>query len=127
MKKNEKTFTLIVDDYIKEKWAIGYNFEKRAQTLRRIIDLQNAIDHDLPFLSEELVNSWIEKTAWENETNLSHRISVLRGLGAYMIRMGYEAKNIPQRLVPYQRLPVYPIYLFRTAAQSNTWSNRSLV
>jgi integrase len=111
MKKNEKTFTLIVDDYIKEKWAIGYNFEKGAQTLRRIIDLQNVIDHDLPFLSEELVNSWIEKTAWENETNLSHRISVLRGLGAYMIRMGYEAKNIPQRLVPYRDYPYTP-YIF---------------
>jgi integrase len=111
MKKNEKTFTQIVDDYIKEKRAIGYNFEKAAQTLRRIIHLQNDIDHDFPILSEELVNRWIEKTAWENETNRSHRISVLRGLGAYMIRMGYNAKAIPKRLAPYRDYSYTP-YIF---------------
>ena len=111
MNKNEKTFTHIVNDYIKEKRAIGYNFEKAAHTLRRIIHLQNGIDHDLPILSEELANRWIEKTAWEKETNRSHRISVLRGLGAYMIRMGYKAKVIQRRLAPYRDYPYTP-YIF---------------
>ena len=111
MKKNEKTFTHIVNDYIKEKRAIGYNFEKAAHTLQRIIHLQNDIDHDFPILSEELVNRWVEKTAWENETNRSHRISVLRGLGAYMIRMDYNAKAIPIRFAPYRDYPYTP-YIF---------------
>lgn len=111
MKKNEKTFTHIVNDYIKEKRATGYNFEKAAHTLQRIIHLQNDIDPDLPILSEELVNRWIEKTAWETDTNRSHRISVLRGLGAYMIRMGYNAKVIPRRLAPYREYPYTP-YIF---------------
>ena len=111
MKRNEKSFTHIVNDYIKEKRAIGYNFEKGAQTLRRIIHLQNGIDHDLPILSEELSNRWIEKTAWENETNRSHRISVLRGLGAYMVRMGYKSKVIQRRLAPYRDYPYTP-YIF---------------
>jgi len=108
MKKNEKTFTHIVNDYIKEKRAIGYNFEKAAHSLRRIIHLQNDINHDLPILSEELASRWIEKTAWENETNRSQRISVLRGLGNYMIRMGYNAKVIPRRLAPYRDYPYTP-------------------
>jgi hypothetical protein len=111
MKRNEKTFRQIVDDYIKEKRAIGYNFEKATRTLRRIIHLQNDIDHDFPILSEKLVNRWIEKTAWENETNRSRRISVLRGLGAYMIRMGYNAKVIPRRLAPQRDYPYSP-YIF---------------
>jgi integrase len=111
MKKNEKTFTHIVNDYIKEKQTIGYNFEKPAHTLRRIIHLQNDIDHDLPILSEELASRWIEKTAWENETNRGQRISVLRGLGNYMIRMGYNTKVIPQRLAPYRYYPYTP-YIF---------------
>ncbi len=111
MKKNEKTFTHIVNDYIKEKRAVGYSFEKGAQTLRRIIHLQNEIDHDLPVLSEELTNRWTGKTAWENETNRSHRISVLRGLGAYMIRMGCNAKVIPRRLTPYRDYSYTP-YIF---------------
>jgi len=111
MKKNEKTFTHIVNDYIQEKRAIGYKFEKGAETLRRIIHLHDEIDHGFPILSEALVNRWIEKTAWENETNRSHRISVLRGLGAYMVRMGYDAKIIPRRLVPYRNYPYSP-YIF---------------
>ncbi len=111
MKKNEKIFTHIVTDYIKEKRAIGYNFKKAAQTLQRIIHLQNDIDHGLPILSEELANRWAEKTAWENETNRSQRISVLRGLGAYMIRMGYETKAIPRRLAPQRDYPYTP-YIF---------------
>ena len=111
MKNNEKTFTHIVDDYIKEKRAIGYNFEKGAQTLRRIIHLQNDVDHDFPILSEELADRWTEKTAWENETNRSHRISVLRGLGVYMKRMGYNAIVIPRRLAPYRDYPYTP-YIF---------------
>ncbi len=111
MKKNEKTFTSIVNDYIKEKRAIGHSFEKAAQVLQRIIHLQNGIDHGLPILSEELANRWIEKTAWENETNRSHRISVLRGLADYMIRMGYNTKAIPRRLVPQPDYPYTP-YIF---------------
>jgi integrase len=111
MKKNEETFTRIVDDYIKEKRAIGYNFEKAARVLRRIILLQNDIDHDFPVLSEEVANRWIEKTAWENDTNRSQRISVIRGLGAYMARMGYNATVIPPRLAPYRDYPYTP-YIF---------------
>jgi len=100
-----------VNDYVKEKRAVGYKFEKGAQTLRRIIHLQNDIDRGFPILSEELANQWIEKTAWENETNRSHRISVLRGLGDYMMRMGYNTKAIPRRLAP-QRDYAYTPYIF---------------
>jgi integrase/recombinase XerD len=111
MKKNEETFAHIVDDYIKEKRAIGYNFEKAARILRRIILLQNEIDRDFPVLSEEVANRWIEKTAWENDTNRSRRISVLRGLGDYMARTGYDAIVIPRRLAPYRDCPYTP-YIF---------------
>jgi len=111
MKKNKKTFTHIVNDYIKEKWAIGHSFEKATQVLQRIIHLQNSIDYGLPILSEELANCWIEKTAWENETNRCRRISVLRGLAAYMIRIGYDTKAIPGRLAP-QRDYSYTPYIF---------------
>jgi len=111
MKKNEKMFTNIVNDHIKEKRAIGHSFEKATQVLQRIIHLQNSIDHGLPILSEKLANRWIEKTAWENETNRSRRISVLRGLADYMIRMGYNTEAIPRRLAT-QRDYSYTPYIF---------------
>ena len=98
MEPREETFAQIVGDYVQEKRAIGYHFGKGSRMLRRIVDIQEEIDHGTPRLSRELVERWIEKTPWENETNRSHRISVLRGLGVYMVRMGYDAIIVPQRL-----------------------------
>lgn len=97
MKPHEKTFAQIVGDYVQEKQATGYRFDKRSQLLRRIVDIQMEVDHGTPRLSRELVERWIEKTPWENETNRSHRISALRGLGVYMVRMGYDAIIVPHR------------------------------
>ena len=98
MEPREETFAQIVGDYVQEKRATGYRFDKGSQMLRRIVDIQEEIDHGTPRLSRELVERWIAKTPWENETNRSHRISVLRGLGVYMVRMGYDAIIVPQRL-----------------------------
>jgi len=98
MEACKETFAQIVDDYVQEKRATGYRFDKGSKTLRRIVDIQEEIDHGTPRLSRELVERWIEKTPWENETNRSHRLSILRGLGAYMVRMEYDAIIVPQRL-----------------------------
>lgn len=111
MKSFEKTFANLVDDYIEEKRAVGYGFHKAAQVLRRIVQLQNEVDHSSPRLSVDLVSRWCEKRPWENETNRSHRISVLRGLGAYMARMGYDACMVPHRMAP-QRDYLYIPYIF---------------
>ena len=111
MERYEKTFEHLVNDYIEEKRATGYGFEKAAQVLRRIVRLQKDFDHGLPILSVQLVNRWAEKTAWENETNRSQRLSVLRGLGAYMARMGYEAYVVPHRLAPQSDYSYAPYIL----------------
>lgn len=111
MESREKTFAQIVGDYVQEKRAIGYHFGKASRTLRRIVDIQEGIDHGTPHLSRELVERWIEKTPWENETNRSHRISVLRGLGVYMARMGYDAIIVPQRLTLVKDYAYVP-YIF---------------
>ena len=111
MEPREKTFAQIVGDYIQEKRAIGYHFGKASRTLHRIIDIQEGIDHGTPRLSRELVERWIEKTPWENETNRSHRISVLRGLGIYMVRMGYDAIIVPHRFALVKDYAYVP-YIF---------------
>ena len=100
MNASNPTFATVVADHIAEKQATGYRFEKEAQVLRRIVELQNQIDGGDPCLSAELANRWIAKTPWENESNRSARISVLRGLSLFMARMGYKAVAIPWRLAP---------------------------
>lgn len=104
MNTDNSTFATVVADYVAEKQATGCRFAKETQVLRRIVELQNQIDGGYPCLSGELANRWIEKTPWENETNRSSRISVLRGLSLFMARMGYEAVAVPCRLAP---LPDY--------------------
>ncbi len=100
MKTRKLTFTTVVADYIEEKQATGYRFAKEAQVLRRIVEMQNQIDGGDPRLSQELANRWIEKTPWENATNRSSRVSILRGLSLFMARIGYAAVAVPQRLAP---------------------------
>jgi len=100
MERGKGTFADVVADYIEEKRATGCHFAKGAQVLRRIVDLQKDTDRGLPCLSAGLLARWIEKTPWENEGNRNQRTSVLRGLGVFMTRMGYDAVAVPQRLVP---------------------------
>ncbi len=111
MKPRKETFAQIVDDYVQEKRAIGYRFDKGELTLRRIVEIQKEIDHGAPRLSRKLVERWIEKTPWENETNRNHRISILRGLGAHMVRMGYDAITVPKRLA-FVKDYAYVPYIF---------------
>ena len=111
MKPRKETFVQIVDDYVQEKRALGYRFDKGPRILRRIVEIQREIDHGAPRLSQELVDRWIEKTPWENETNRSRRISVLRGLGEYMVRMGYDAIIVPKRLTIVKDYTYIP-YIF---------------
>lgn len=111
MKPREETFAQIVDDYVQERRATGYCFNRGSRMLRQIVDMQEQIDHGIPRLSQELVERWIEKTPWENETNRSQRISALRGLGVYMVRMGYDAIVVPKRLAPLKDYAYTP-YIF---------------
>jgi hypothetical protein len=83
------TFEQVVQEHIQEKQAMGSRFDKESQVLKRIVALQDFVDHGNPCLSRELVDQWIQKTSWESETNRCHRISVLRGLSCFMVRLGY--------------------------------------
>jgi len=104
-------FQHIVDEYIREKRFLGFKFDKNTKVLRRVVCLQIRFDNNAPMLSRQTVERWIEKTPWENETNRSQRISVIRGLGKYMARMGYTAHIVPDRFAPTQEYKYVP-YIF---------------
>lgn len=104
-------FQQIVDSYIQEKRSLGLKYDKEAQVLRRVVVLQMQVDQGAPFLSNRTVEKWIERTAWESERNRSHRIGIIRSLGKYMIRMGYTAFVVPDRMAPVQDYTYVP-YIF---------------
>jgi len=105
------TFEQVVLEHIQEKRAIGCGFDKEAQVLKRIVALQDGVDHGSPCLSRELADQWIRKTPWENETNRCHRISILRGLSSFMARLGYETVSVPRRISPWNA-PAYSPTIF---------------
>ncbi|MBW1838498.1 MAG: tyrosine-type recombinase/integrase [Deltaproteobacteria bacterium] len=104
-------FQQIVDSYIQEKRSLGFKFDKEARMLRHIIALQLQLDQGSPLLSKETVSTWIERRSWESVTNRSHRISLIRCLGKYMVRMGYKAYVIPDKFAPLQSYAYIP-YIF---------------
>ena len=108
---SEKAFSAIVAQYIEEKRAMGFKFGKAAQILRTICLLQEETDKGKPILSKELFERWAEQTSWETQANRTQRISVLRGLSNYMIRMGYTAVPIPVRYSPCKEYAYTP-YIF---------------
>ncbi|MDD3058858.1 MAG: tyrosine-type recombinase/integrase [Sphaerochaeta sp.] len=108
---SEKAFTAIVAQYIEEKRAMGFKFGKAAQILRTICLLQEETDKGMPVLSKELFERWAQQTSWETQGNRTNRISVLRGLSDYMIRMGYTAVPIPVRYAPCKEYGYTP-YIF---------------
>lgn len=108
---NKLTFSSIVAGYIEEKKALGIKFEKVTSILKRICLLQQETDKGEPVLTKALFESWAKQTTWESQSNRSHRISVLRGLSNYMIRLGYSAVPIPVRFSPYREYAYAP-YIF---------------
>jgi len=104
-------FQQILDAYIVEKRSLGFKFDKGAQVLRRVVALQMQLDQGAPLLSRETVETWIEKTPWESEVNRNNRIGIIRGLGKYMVRMGYTAYVVPDRFAPVQEY-LYVPYIF---------------
>ncbi len=108
---NERTFPTVVAEYIEEKRAMGIKFEKAAMILKTICLLQEETDKGIPVLSRKLFERWSQQTTWETQTNRSQRISVLRGLSIYMIRLGYPAVPVPVRFSPCREYGYTP-YIF---------------
>lgn len=81
----------IAVDFIAEKRAIGYKFDKAEQILNRLIKRAEQNGYIQPQLSREVVEFWCEKTAYESESNHQHRISIVREMAKYMDRLGYSA------------------------------------
>jgi integrase len=99
MNRNEP-FRKTISDFIYEKRAVGYKYDKNEQILKRIAKLHEKMGYTESMLPKELVVKWAEKTPYETETNRLHRVSTLRGLAEYMQRIGLPAYSIPRKSFP---------------------------
>ena len=106
-----KKFSHIVDDFLKERSALGFKDVDLRQRMNRIVKLQAEIDCGRPILSERTLEAWAEMLPCESERTRFNRVSLIRGLSLYMKRIGYDAVTIPKHYVPYKESSYQP-YIF---------------
>lgn len=100
-----------IENYIAEKQAIGYSFEKGARMLWRFDSFVSESYPQETHLTQPLVMEWTARKSHETVSNQCRRISLLRGLAEYMNRMGYPAYVYPKAMVTVDRYAYVP-YIF---------------
>ncbi|WP_077600836.1 tyrosine-type recombinase/integrase [Oceanobacillus sojae] len=111
----------VIAGYIEEKRAVGYKYKKGSSLLKQFDTLvinETLSDIKLP---KELVLLWTKKRNNETASTRNGRISIIRGLATYMVRLGYDAYIFPASSVSIERYSYVP-YIFSKVELSNILS-----
>ena len=98
----------ILNGFVAEKQATGDSYSKAVSTLKRFDLFCINTEHDNVDLTKELVLNWTRKQQHEKDTNQTTRVSLMRMLGSYMVRNGYNYYIYPSRvdiITDYQYVP----------------------
>lgn len=101
----------LIAGYIEEKRAVGYKYNKGSSLLKQF---DNLVANQPPLetkLLKELVLLWTEKRPDETASTRNGRISIIRGLATYMVRLGHEAYIFPTASISIDRYSYVP-YIF---------------
>lgn len=101
----------LITGYIDEKRAVGYKYQKGTSLLKQfdtLVSRENLVKAELP---KELVLLWTKKRPNETVSTRNGRISIVRGLATYMVRIGYEAYIFPSMTISIDRYSYIP-YIF---------------
>ncbi|MDE8564518.1 tyrosine-type recombinase/integrase [Anoxybacillus rupiensis] len=111
----------LIAGYIEEKRAVGYKYKKGSSLLKQfdtLVAKENLLEMKLP---KELVLLWTEKRPNETESTRNGRISIIRGLARYMVRLGYEVYLFPAASISIARYSYVP-YIFSEIELKNIFS-----
>ena len=103
--------TVPIENYIAEKQAVGYKFEKGTDMLKRFDSFVYNSCFTENVLTKQLVTDWTARKPNEAASTQCGRISLLRGLAEYMNRIGYSAYVYPKAMVTVNRYAYIP-YIF---------------
>lgn len=97
-----------IQEFIKEKQAIGYKYNKSIQLLKRFdtFVLQNYPSQSV--LTKEIVLDWTHKSLYEKVGTQNGRISILRGLAQYLARLGKTTYIYPSQQNTISRYSYVP-------------------
>jgi len=109
---NENNFKSLlandINEFFKEKKALGYKYHKGLQLLKRFDTFlfQNYPNHSV--LNKEIVLDWTRRSPYEKIRTQEGRISVIRGLGQYLVKLGRPAYIYPPRQSKIDRYSYVP-------------------
>jgi integrase len=109
--KYYSVFSPILSGYVEEKRAVGYKFNKGASLLRQFDNLLVRENVTEQILTKEIVQAWTQKREGESDSTRNGRISIIRGLGLYMVRLKYQAYIYPDKATHVNRHQYVP-YIF---------------
>ena len=90
------TFPEITDAYLAERRAVGLKMERGEMRMAGICALHDEMGCAPDELPRAVVEAWSELRPGESETNRLGRVSQIRCLAEYMVRMGYDAYVAPR-------------------------------
>ena len=85
----------VIQDFLKEKRSLGYNYESEERHLKDIDKLALSQGLKEMIITKEFVDAYTARKSYEKPINVTHRVHVIRELAKYMIRFGYEAYIVP--------------------------------
>ena len=109
--KFESLFSDDIKGFIEEKRSIGYKYQKGCKELKRFDKFVLENYHTETILTKEIVMEWTKKSPYEKDNTQYRRISLLRGLGKYMVAIGKEAYIYPKQQNKISRYQYTP-YIF---------------
>ncbi|MBU1042771.1 MAG: tyrosine-type recombinase/integrase [Candidatus Omnitrophica bacterium] len=101
----------ILAGYVEEKRAVGYKYNKGASTLKLLDNLLVEKKFNEKILTKEIVLLWTKKKIGEKDSTRNARISLIKGVALYMVRLRYEAYIYPDKAAPVDRYHYVP-YIF---------------
>lgn len=111
----------LITGFIEEKRAVGYKYKKGSSLLKRFDTLAAKEDLLEMKLPKELVLLWTEKKPNETDSTRNGRISIIRGLAKYMVRLGHEAYVFPAASISIARYSYVP-YIFSEIELKNIFT-----
>ena len=103
-------FAPYITGLIEQKQALGYKYASETAMLRRfdVFCMKNHPNETV--LTREIMLAWATKRPEEKPATLQNRISPVKELAKYMVRLGLNAFILPKGLMP--RVPRYVPYIY---------------
>lgn len=103
-------FASYIVGLIEQKRALGYKYGSEPDILRRFDTFCVERHPDETTLSREVMLDWATKRPGEHPGTLQGRITPVKELAKYMVRLGHEAFILPKGMMP--RIPRYMPHIY---------------